>query len=121
MRSAPGMEDVLDGDDLEEALAGCVCFDGRGTFNTEFDDFARTCLPWAQSVAPEDFETISHFATFCAARSTATVAATTTQAPVVPTVAPTAPATATSTGLAVTRAAPGGGLVFAVLGVVMLL
>jgi hypothetical protein len=37
-------------------LAGCLCYDGRGTFNTEFDDYAKTCAPWAQSVAPEDFE-----------------------------------------------------------------
>ncbi|KAK0750927.1 hypothetical protein B0T18DRAFT_289075, partial [Schizothecium vesticola] len=36
-------------------LARCLCYDGRGTFNTEFDDYAKTCAPWAQSVAPEDF------------------------------------------------------------------
>jgi hypothetical protein len=46
-------------------LARCLCYDGRGTFNTEFDDYAKTCAPWAQSVAPEDFESEYHPVWFC--------------------------------------------------------
>lgn len=66
-------------------------------------------------------QAIASFATFCAAQNTATLVATTTLAPVAPTVAPTRPVeTATSTGLAVAGVAPGGGLMLAVLGAVML-
>lgn len=49
--SSPRLETAALGE-----LAGCLCGDGRGGFNTQFDDYARTCAPWAESVAPEDFE-----------------------------------------------------------------
>lgn len=49
--SSPRLETAALGE-----LAGCLCVDGRGAFNTQFDDYAKMCAPWAKSVAPEDFE-----------------------------------------------------------------
>ncbi|KAK0714559.1 hypothetical protein B0H67DRAFT_215001 [Lasiosphaeris hirsuta] len=45
--------------------ADCFCYDKRGDYNTKFDDYASSCLPWAKTEAPEDYEAISILATIC--------------------------------------------------------
>ncbi|KAK3939848.1 hypothetical protein QBC46DRAFT_139199 [Diplogelasinospora grovesii] len=48
-------------------LASCFCYDGSGTYNTKFDDYASSCAPWAKTADPTDYSLIQVFETFCAA------------------------------------------------------
>ncbi|KAK3352402.1 hypothetical protein B0T25DRAFT_185388 [Lasiosphaeria hispida] len=45
--------------------AECFCYNKLGDYNTKFDDYASSCLPWAKTAAPEDYEAISILATIC--------------------------------------------------------
>ncbi|KAK0636847.1 hypothetical protein B0T17DRAFT_91850 [Bombardia bombarda] len=46
-------------------LASCACYDNSGTFNTQLDDWASSCAPWARTSATDDYALVSVFQSFC--------------------------------------------------------
>ncbi|KAK4214416.1 hypothetical protein QBC37DRAFT_155432 [Rhypophila decipiens] len=46
-------------------LADCFCYDNTGKYNTDVQDWADGCEPWAKTAAPSDLEVIQVFQTFC--------------------------------------------------------
>ncbi|KAL2131123.1 hypothetical protein VTI74DRAFT_5534 [Chaetomium olivicolor] len=45
--------------------ASCLCYDRSGSFNTEFEDYARTCAVFAKTVVPQDYTVMTRLATIC--------------------------------------------------------
>ncbi|KAK3312418.1 hypothetical protein B0H66DRAFT_538706 [Apodospora peruviana] len=46
-------------------LASCFCYDGSGSYNTDIQDLADGCAPWAKTADPSDYTLIEVLQTFC--------------------------------------------------------
>ncbi|KAK3953457.1 hypothetical protein QBC32DRAFT_118674 [Pseudoneurospora amorphoporcata] len=51
----------------EDKVLSCLCHDTSGKTNTQVQNWASSCLPWAKSNSPEDVTVVEALETICAA------------------------------------------------------